>query len=172
MTLPNIPSSMWWLVVPLVGWRVVARLRKLVARQRFSIWRQAASVGGLLTLTVGVGVVAGLEHSSVDWLGAGLLLGASLGAWAYRATEFERRPEGLYFTPDRYLGVALSAILVGRVLWRLIKGAPDAAGWSLDDLVRNSSTLFLFGLYAGHFIVYSSGLIFRGLPRWHHRPPA
>jgi hypothetical protein len=170
MSMPHVPASLWWIVAPFVAWRVYVRLRRLLARQKCSMWRHGGSIVGLLLLTSGIAFVAAEEHRSLMSLAAGLVLGAIAGAWGLRITEFEPRADGLYFTPDRFLGGALSLLLVCRIGWRLVEGPSQGAGWSLDEFVQNPSTLFLYGLFSGHYITYAAGLLFWAVPRFRRQP--
>jgi hypothetical protein len=77
-----------------------------------------------------------------------------------------RRPEGLFYTPNAHLGIALSLLFVGRILYRLFEvyliapGMPNEVG----DFARSPLTLAVFGLLAGYYIRYAVGLV-----RWRFR---
>jgi hypothetical protein len=171
MHLPTIPHSLWWLVGPFAAWRIYARFKRLLARQHYSVWKHGCSVVGLSVLTAFVAYVAAEEHSSLTSLAGGLCIGALLGGWGLRRTDFEPRDEGLIFTPDRYVGAALSAVLVCRIVWRLAQGSTSASGWSMDEFVGNPSTLFLYGLFSGHYILFATGLSIWSLPGFRKRRP-
>ena len=116
----------------------------------------------LLTLGVLVCVVAAAEErSSVASRLAGLLTGAALGAWGLRLARFDARGEGIFFQPSPFLGTALSALLLGRIAWRLAAGPVNVEGWTPAEFVRNPSTLFLFGLFAAHYLAFALGLLRR-----------
>ena len=51
-------------------------------------------------------------------IGGGLLLGALLGFIGLRLTQFETTDEGHFYTPNTHIGVALSLLFVGRLLYR------------------------------------------------------
>jgi hypothetical protein len=162
----HFPSTAWWIIVPFVVWRIVVRLRRLLVRQRFSLAIQWGRVVSLVVLTIFVALVAFAENPSSIALAAGLAVGALLGAWGVRLTTFEQVDGELHFQPDRYLGLALSLLLLGRIAWRLAGGPIDQEGWTLAAFVRNPSTMLLFGLFSAHFIVYALGLIY-----WAKRRP-
>jgi hypothetical protein len=156
----HIPPFAWWIILPVVAWRVVVRLRRLLVRQRYSAliqWARATSLG---LLTIFIALVAIAENSSSIALAVGLAVGALLGAWGVRLTTFEHVYGQLHFQPDRYLGLALALLLLGRIGWRLLAGPIEQEGWTLAAFVRNPSTMLLFGLFSAHFIVYALGLIY------------
>ncbi|MEO7762673.1 MAG: hypothetical protein ABIS68_12270 [Casimicrobiaceae bacterium] len=51
----------------------------------------------------------------------GVLAGVLLGRLGLGKTSFEATPAGLYYTPNAHLGIALSLLLVGRVIYRLLE---------------------------------------------------
>jgi hypothetical protein len=155
----HIPPFAWWIIVPFVAWRVVVRLRRLLVRQRYSLAIQWVRAGSLALLTTFIALIAIAENSSSIGLAVGLAAGALLGAWGVRLTTFEDVEGELHFQPDRYLGLALALLLLGRIAWRLLAGPIDQEGWTLAAFVRNPSTMLLFGLFSAHLIVYAIGLI-------------
>ena len=98
-------------------------------------------------------------------LGGGLLVGVSLGFYGLRNTRFEKTPQGLFYTPSAHVGIALSLLLAGRIIYRLIQvegmfgGAPaPPANYATTPL-----TLLIFGTLAGYYVTYAIGLL-----RWRH----
>jgi hypothetical protein len=87
-----------------------------------------------------------------------LVLGAGLGFIGLRLTKFETNAEGHFYTPNTHIGVALSLLFVGRMLYRF---------WVLRDVTvapghpppfQSPLTFFIFGLIAGYYLVYYVGL--------------
>jgi hypothetical protein len=77
-----------------------------------------------------------------------------------RLTKFERAPEGLFYTPNAHIGIALSLLLVGRILWRVGQVyAGIATGGTPADFARTPLTLVIFGTMAGYYVRYAIGLI-------------
>jgi hypothetical protein len=99
---------------------------------------------------------------------AGLLAGAAFAAWGIRLTRFDVMPGGVFYTPNAYLGGALAAVLVGRVVYRFVVLYPALAtahaetGSALAGYTRSPLTFGLFALVIGYYIVYCAGLISRG----------
>ena len=152
-------------LLPFVVWRLYARVRRMLVRQKLSAWRPWATV---LLFPVALGFIAlaafvgpqPMPHRLV-WLAAGLAVGAALGALGLKRTRFERTPEGLFYQPDARLGIALSVLLVGRVVWRLgellVSGPvpPERA----NEFTFSPFTLVPVGMLAGYYIVYAAGLL-------------
>lgn len=159
MALPPLAVGLL-VLLPLLAWRVYARFRRMVGRQRASRTRP------WITLTVFPAVIALLAYAARHDLAAlGLLLtalgaGAVLGRYGLARTRFEATPQGLFYTPHTPLGVVLVALLVGRVTYRVIELAKLPPG-TLPALASAPSplTLAIFGLLAGYYIAYAAGLV-------------
>jgi cytochrome b561 len=100
------------------------------------------------------------------WLGGALAAGGLMAVYGLRRTQFEATPQGLFYTPHAHLGIALSLLLVGRILYRLVEvyylGSTAPSGTS--DFARSPATLAVFGILAGYYIAYAAGLL-----RWRYR---
>ncbi len=164
------PSTVTLLVfVPLIGWRIYARFRRMVGRQRLSRVRPwiTLSIFPLLILLLGFAALSHIER--LMWLAGGLLAGALLGLYGLGKTRFESTPQGLFYTPNAHLGIALSLLFVARIAYRFIEvytldpSVPHGA----EDFARSPLTLAVFGLLAGYYVSYAVGLVrwrFRVLP--------
>lgn len=89
-----------------------------------------------------------------------------LAVYGLRQTRFEPTPQGLFYTPNAHLGIALSVLFVGRILYRLgeVYVLDTTASPGTSDFVRSPLTLAVFGLLAGYYIAYAVGLV-----RWRNR---
>ena len=162
-------------IVALIGWRLLARIRRLIGRQRLS------AVRPWITVTLFPALIALLvlgSHTSVvldGWLTLGVTLGIALGLIGLRMTRFEAAGDGLYYTPSAHVGIALSLLVVGRLVWRfLFTGAGGAglatAGGPAPPPALTPLTLLLLGTLAGYYVTYALGLLRwaarnRGAPR-------
>jgi energy-converting hydrogenase Eha subunit A len=154
-------------VVALIGWRLYARIRRNIGRQRFSPRRPwiTLSIFPLLLLLLGFTTMTRPLMEGSLWLG--VTVGVGLGILGQRLTRYEVTAEGLFYTPSAHLGIALSALLVCRIVYRFtvsgglpgMGGAPPVAGQSLTPL-----TLLLLGTLAGYYCSYAVGLL-----RWSAR---
>jgi hypothetical protein len=164
MAVPSLPLLGLLVLVPLVAWRLYARFRRLVGRQRLSRvrpWISLTVFPALLVLLVWL--VQG-RPNALAWLAAALVAGALLARYGLSRTVFEATPQGLFYTPHAPLGIALTVLLTGRIAYRVyevISAGPAAAAFA-----RSSLTLAVFGLLAGYYIAYAIGLL-----RWRRAHP-
>jgi hypothetical protein len=93
---------------------------------------------------------------------------AALGVLGIRLTKFEQTAEGLFYTPSAHLGIALSALFIGRLAWRFLQlysldgQTPPPAG--INDITHSPLTLVIFATLAGYYVTYAMGLL-----RWRRR---
>jgi hypothetical protein len=153
-------------LVPLLAWRIYIRFRRMVGRQRLSPARPWITLGVFTAFMV---LLAFAAHSQVErlwWIAAGFPAGALLAVYGLRLTRFEPTPHGLFYTPNAHLGIALSLVFLGRILYRMFEVfSLQAAGASgPPSFTRSPLTLAVFGILAGYYMTYSLGLI-----RWRRR---
>jgi cytochrome b561 len=138
----------------------------MVGRQRLSRIRP------WITLTIFPALILLLclaAHSHIErlwWLAAGLVVGCLLGLFGLSKTRFDPTPEGLFYTPNVHLGIALSTLFVARIVYRLVEVyyLEPAMPHGLEDFTRSSLTLAVFGVLASYYIAYAIGLV-----RWRNR---
>jgi len=148
------------IAVPLVAWRVYARFRRMVGRQRLSKVRPwiTLTIFPLLCALLAFGSLA--HPITLAWLAAGLVGGALLAQYGLRSTRFEAiAGEGFFYTPNAPLGIALSVLFIGRILYRFVELSASGPGVPPPDFARSPVTLAIFGLLAGYYIAYAIGLV-------------
>ncbi len=150
----------------LVVWRVYARIRRVVGRQRLSKVRPWITVV-VFPLIFVLLLSTSLAHPATGVAAlAGALVGAGLGVLGTRLTKFEVTPAGLFYTPNAHLGIALSLLLVLRLAWRFVM--LQANGRNFDpqsmQIGSNPLTMAIFGTLAGYYVTYAVGLL-----RWRAR---
>jgi hypothetical protein len=153
-------------LLPLVAWRVYARFRRMVGRQRLSRIRPWITLT-LFPILIILLCFAAREHlERLGWLAGGLGFGGLLGIFGLRKTRFEPTPQGLFYTPNAHLGIALSLLFVGRIGYRLFEVYvfESTVQHGMGDFARSPLTLAVFGLMAGYYISYAIGLV-----RWRFR---
>ena len=163
MTAPFNPSS---LVVPigigaLILWRFYSRARRMVGRQRLSNIRPWITVIAFPILTLLLATASIAQPISPLALAAGVVVGVCLGVYGLRMTRFEKTPQGLFYTPNAHLGIALSALLMGRIIYRLAQvywSSGSAAGADINS-ATTPLTLLIFGTLAGYYVTYAVGLL-------------
>jgi hypothetical protein len=151
------------LFIALVAWRVLRRIRKNIGRQPLQPRRMILRVVIFSAITVVMGVIA-LPHPQLDYgLGGGFLLGMLIALIGLYLTRFEATADGHFYTPNTYIGVILSLLLVGRLAYRmeLLYSASQIAGPPSVDVFQSPLTLFLFGVLAGYYVAYYLGVFVR-----------
>ena len=153
----------------LVVWRVYARIRRVVGRQRLSKVRPWITVVAFPLIFVLL-LASSLAHPATGVAAlAGAIVGAGLGVLGTRLTKFEVTPAGLFYTPNAHLGIALSLLLVLRLAWRFVM--LQTAGRNFDpqsmQIGSNPLTMAIFGTLAGYYVTYAIGLL-----RWRARVSA
>jgi hypothetical protein len=148
-------------VAVLIAWRMYSRFRRLVGRQRLSRVRPWITlvVFPLLLVLFALGAIA--HPMALAALGGGVVIGAALGTWGLRLTKFEATPQGLFYTPNLHLGIALSSLFAARVLYRVVQWyfLDQSGAGAPDDFLRSPLTLAIFATLAGYYVRYAIGLI-------------
>jgi len=95
---------------------------------------------------------------------AGLCIGAGLAVWASRNTRFEEQAGKLCYIPHTYTGMVVSALFLGRVLYRLAStfssgqaGFPGAGAGrfgGFSAVSQSPVTLLVFFVLAGYYMGY------------------
>ena len=147
-------------LLPLVAWRVYARFRRMVGRQRltrYRLWIQLTLFPALVLL---VALAAASKPMSLLLLAAGLAAGGGLGRYGIKTTEFKPVPGNLYYTPNAHLGIALSVLFLLRIAYRFFEVYAGEPGTNhgATEFARSPLTLAVFGLLAGYYISYAIGL--------------
>jgi hypothetical protein len=148
------------ILIPLLLWRMYSRFRRMVGRQRLSRVRPWITLT-IFPLIVAMLALAALAHPErLAILAVALVAGLALARFGLAKTVFEPTREGLYYTPNAHLGIALSLLFVGRILYRFVEiytmGVPQAGA---QDFARSPLTLAVFGLLAGYYVGYAIGLV-------------
>ncbi|HJR12620.1 MAG TPA: DUF1453 domain-containing protein [Rhodanobacteraceae bacterium] len=161
---PNIIAPL--VVAPLIVWRLYARTRRNFGRQPIQpkrMWTRVAvfSVVTLLVATQGL-----LDPRLAVGLTAGLVGGVALGIVALKLTRFEIDGQNDCYFPNPWIGMALTALFLGRLLYRFMVLYPEmshrAAG-GFAAYQRSPLTMAILGLLLGYYIAYYAGLLI------HHR---
>lgn len=148
---------------PFILWRVYARIRRLMTRQRSHLWRHRVAVGLFPLVVIGLAVAALASPLTLAALAAGVAAGAALAVVGLRKTGFERVGDEYYFTPHAGIGIAVSLVFIARMGYRFYEISvmgPQAN----PDLGHSPLTLLAFGVLAGYYTVYAAGLL-----RWRGR---
>lgn len=147
----------------LIAWRLYARIRRMVGRQKFSRRRPMLTVIFFPLLLAFLAVMSFAHPESLAALAGGAALGAGLGWYGLKLTTFEATPSGLFYTPNAHLGIALSVLLIARIGYRLAHGMFLTAQDNPmpADFARSPLTLAIFGTLAAYYVCYAIGLLQR-----------
>jgi hypothetical protein len=158
---PGVSTLTLALLVPLIVWRIYARIRRMVGRQRLSRVRPWITLIIFPLIVMLLALTAMTHPERLGWLAAGLAAGGALAVYGLRKTTFESTPQGMFYTPNAHLGIALSLLFVARIAYRLVEiyMLDPATPRDPQDFARSPLTLCVFGLLAGYYIVYAAGLI-------------
>ena len=144
---------------PLIGWRMYSRIRRMVGRQRSTSvrpWIPVIVFPIVLTLIA----MASMTHpAALGALLGGVAAGIALGIYGLKLTKFEKTSEGLFYTPNAHLGIALSLLLIGRLIYRIVQVSTMPAANSFGS---SPMTLAILGTLGGYYVTYAIGhLIWR-----------
>jgi hypothetical protein len=108
-------------LVALVPLSIVQRYRMSTGRRRARGWLAAVNaVGFALSIACFLAGAAFTAHWVPDALRyslAGLAVGCTLGLVALLLVRWEAAPDGLHYTPNRWLAVGVTAVVVARLLY-------------------------------------------------------
>jgi hypothetical protein len=154
-------------LLPLVAWSIWRRVKRLVGRQplsRVRPWVTLLLFPPMLAMLAATAFVP--PHPQplrLAWLGAGLVLGGAVGVWGLKRTRFDASGASgasLFYTPDSRIGIAISALFIARLVYRLadlaIHGPPPPQDTSF---ALSPFTLGPLGLLSGYFMIYAAGLV-------------
>ena len=142
----------------LVAWGIYRRVRRNIGRQKLRPRRILTSVVifSIVTLLLIAGSLQ--QTNMLLGIGGGLLLGIPLGFLGLRLTRFETNAEGHFYTPNTPIGVALSGLFVGRMIYRFWVLRDSTLSPGHPPPFQSPLTFFIFGLIAGYYLVYFIGL--------------
>jgi hypothetical protein len=145
-------------LVPFVLWRVYQRVRRLMVRQRSQSWRHWIAAILFPLLMVGLGTAALAHPPALLGMASGIAIGIALGVLALRRTIYERVGGEFFYTPNAHIGILVSMLFIGRLLYRgyefYVLGAAQP-----QDFASSPMTLLVFGVLAGYYTSYAAGLL-------------
>jgi hypothetical protein len=149
----------------LFAWSIYRRVRRNIGRQKLRPRRALTSIIILSVVSVLI-VSTSLQNTHLLLgFGGGVLLGALLGFVGLRLTRFETTDDGHFYIPNTHIGVALSLLLAGRIAYRFMVLSNVSAAPDHPPPMQSPLTFFIFGLMAGYYIVYQTGLFLHSRDR-------
>ena len=163
MSVPAVHPSMFAMlgIITLVLWRVYSRVRRMVGRQTLRPRRLQITLV-VFPLLLAMLMLTSLAHPlNALYVCAGATTGALLGLYGLRLTRFEVTGNGLFYTPNAHLGVALSLVFIGRIIYRLVslQMVGDSASPPSMTFTGSPLTLLIFAMLAGYYVSYAIGLL-------------
>ncbi|MGV8943387.1 DUF1453 domain-containing protein [Thermomonas sp.] len=158
----------WAVAAPLAAFMVYRRVRRNFGRQPLRSGRLAVR-SMFLVIVAGLLLMAGFAGGGSSMAGwgvlAGLAAGGILGMAGLRMTQFETVQGGHWYTPHPGIGLALTALMLGRLAYRFFAVRATAAAVAASDasvlanLQRSPLTLSIAGLLIGYYLAYNVGLL-------------
>lgn len=146
----------------LVSWRMYSRIRRLLGRQRLSIYRPLLTLLIFPVLIVLLALVSLPNPLNLAIFASAIAGGAALGLVGLRHTRFEVvSRQDLFYTPNAHLGIALSLLFVARLAYRFIElfVLAPASGTHVPEFAASPLTFAVIGLLAGYYLCYAAGLL-------------
>ena len=163
MQMPGANVLPFLIMIPLIAWRMYSRIKRNIGRQTLSKRRPYVTmvVFPLLIVLLSIGAYSHHRPALFAALAGGIIGGIVLGFYGNKHTKFEATPEGLFYTPNAHIGIALSVLFIGRVVYRMsvLYSMNPYAPQSPDDFAASPLTLGIFGLLAGYYVTYAIGLV-------------
>lgn len=164
-------SSQWLTMiisVPLTGFLLYRRFKRTFGRQPV---RRRAMIARMVIFTLICGALV-VTKPTPEMIGAalgGLVIGLAAAFYGFKKTRFEVTAEGPFYTPDPWVGLAMTSIFVGRMVSRLLvlqqaAAAHPATASPFASVPRSPLTTGAFWLLATYYIA-SYALILREVKR-------
>ena len=164
----------WSIALPLIALALYSRLRRSVGRQRVRPRRMSWRIGFLIFGTLMLGLSPPHSPALIAALFAGVVAGVGVAWFSLRHTRFEQVGDLHYYVPNLYIGLAVSALFIARIVYRLIVLAPQLQStandsamppWMTLNNTRTPLTLALLGLVLGYYAAYYLGVLLRSRTR-------
>lgn len=175
-----LPPSTWTpvLIVPLILFAIYRRFRRNFGRQPMRPGRMKTRIAVLAVVGVLILFPALLSPRLAAGAVVGLLGGAALAIAGLRLTRFETDSEGRrWYTPHGYIGIAISLVLLGRLIYRFLviypalhaSAGPGRGAFPLAGYQRSPLTLALLAAVIAYYVVYLIGVL--RAPNWSRTQP-
>ena len=127
-----------------------------------NVWATSFSAFFFLSFTLLVSFWVG---SAFRYAFIGMLIGAIVGLLGLALTRWENQPEGLFYTPSRWIAFLIVFAIAARILygwWRATHSSSSAPGdhWLIAASGTQLSLAIAAGLI-GYYLVYSIGVRLR-----------
>jgi hypothetical protein len=151
------------ILVPLIGFLLYRRARSSFGEQRIVVGRMV-----LRMVLLGVVTAVVLATARTTWgfaaAGAGAILGVVLARVALVHTHVAVNAAGPVYTPNKWIGIGITALFLGRLgarfftVYRTVATAQPGAQAPFD-VQRSPLTAGIIFLMAGYYIAYYAGIL-------------
>ena len=154
------------LVAAFLIFGIYRRVRRSFGRQAVNVSRIWFRIG--ILIFVGVLIAVGAVHEDPTTLGGllgGVICGAGLAYLGLRHTQFEVTAQGRFYTPHTYIGIFVTVVFLGRLLYRLqalylgYQSAREPGHAFADAYQRSPLTLAIFGMLISYYVVFYLGVL-------------
>ncbi|MGI8587605.1 MAG: hypothetical protein ACR2M0_07970 [Chloroflexia bacterium] len=150
---------------------IFRRARSLIIRQKVRPTWLGVRLGIFAVLGALVLLFAMTDSLLLAGAGAGLAVGIGVAWVGWRLTIFEQMPDGLYYTPNKYVGLGVFAVFLIRLIYRIavtvpLSGTPvvPPSGVTTNPFAAYSSDPLTTGAYflvIGYYVCYYAALLWR-----------
>lgn len=141
-----------------MAWSIYRRVRRNIGKQKLRPRRVIVSLVLFCVASFFI-IIAGLQAPRVLLgFGGGILAGAALGFLGLKLTQFETTEKGHFYTPNTRIGVGLSLLLAGRLIYRMIVLSNTSLAPGHPPPLQSPLTFLIIGLTFGYYLVYYIGL--------------
>ena len=89
-------------IVPLIAWRLYARIKRFMSRQKSRLWRHWIAAIFFPLLIAMLALVTALHPLALAGLALGVAGGVALAIWGLKLTRFESTAEGFFYTANAH----------------------------------------------------------------------
>lgn len=154
------------LVVLSVPLAIVQRYRLGKARRLARGWVAAVNLFGIATSALVLLMIAAVSSAwvpnAIPYSLGGLLAGCVLGLAGLAVTRWEATPRSLHYTPNRWLVLSITLIVLSRMLygiwrgWHAWQSTPDGSSWLAEAGAAGS--MAAAAIVIGYYLIYWVGL--------------
>ena len=152
--------------IALLPLAIIQRYRVGTSRQPARGWLAAINLAGLLIsvilFLIGAAITSLWVPFAFRYSVAGLVFGCLLGLVGLALTRWEPSPRALYYTPNRWLVLAITLVVTARVLyafwrgWQSWRSAIDGGSWIVAS--GAAGALAAGTVVLGYYLTYWLGV--------------
>jgi uncharacterized membrane protein YcfT len=155
-------SRIWSLAIAaLVVLAIYRRLRRSFGRQQLQPRRMVLRIAVLLALGASLLPAAMRSGEFLIAEAAGIATGVALALWGAERTRYVKYGGRLYYVPHTYTGIAISLLVLGRLVYRGVEIYTTGADSAQHLAVRNPLTVALLFVLIGYYVFYYSRVLWK-----------